>query len=75
MELVESDGSPHKTAAEAIVNSALEDGLLALSCGTYGNVVRLLPPLNLSDAELEEGAVKLTRAFDKVLGRSVVAAD
>ncbi len=75
VELVESDGSPHKTAAEAIVNSALEDGLLALSCGTYGNVVRLLPPLNLSDAELEEGAVKLTRAFDKVLGRSVVAAD
>ncbi len=73
VELVNADGSPHKTAAEAIVNAALEDGLLALSCGTYGNVVRLLPPLNLSDEELEEGAVKLTRAFDKVLGKQAVA--
>ena len=75
VELINPDGSPHKTAADDIIDAALQDGLLALSCGTYGNVIRLLPPLNLSDAEIEEGAVKLTRAFDKVLGKSPVAAD
>ncbi len=74
IELINEDGSPHHTAADAVIEAALEDGLLGLSCGTYGNVVRLLPPLNLSDAELEEGAVKLTRALEKVLGRQATAA-
>lgn len=73
VELISEDGSPHPTAADAIIEAALEDGLIGLSCGTYGNVMRLLPPLNLSDDELEEGAVKLTRAFEKVLGRQPAA--
>jgi 4-aminobutyrate aminotransferase-like enzyme len=29
--------------------------LLLLSCGLYGNVVRLLPALTISDEELDEG--------------------
>lgn len=74
IELINEDGTPHPTAADAVIEAALEDGLLGLSCGTYGNVVRLLPPLNLSDAELEEGAVKLTRALEKVLGRQAAVA-
>src|SRR5690625_7773468 len=67
--LINEDGSPHATAADAIIEAALEDGMIGLSCGTYGNVMRLLPPLNLSDAELEEGAAILSRAFHQVLGR------
>lgn len=73
VELIEEDGSPHPTAADAIIEAALEDGMIGLSCGTYGNVMRLLPPLNLSDAELEEGAAILTRAFEKVLNRQPAA--
>ncbi len=73
VELINEDGSPHESAADAIIEAALEDGMIGLSCGTYGNVMRLLPPLNLSDDELEEGAVKLTRAFEKVLGRQPAA--
>jgi len=69
VELINEDGSPHATAADAIIEAALEDGMIGLSCGTYGNVMRLLPPLNLSDAELEEGAAILSRAFHQVLGR------
>ena len=41
--------------AKAIVDAAFERGLLLLSCGLYGNVVRLLPPLTISDEELEDG--------------------
>jgi 4-aminobutyrate aminotransferase len=41
--------------AKAIVDAAFERGLLLLSCGLYGNVVRLLPPLTISDEELDDG--------------------
>jgi len=50
-ELVEQ--SPER--AKAIVVAAFERGLLLLACGLYGNVVRLLPPLTISDEELEDG--------------------
>ena len=41
--------------AKSIVDAAFERGLLLLSCGLYGNVIRLLPALTISDAELDEG--------------------
>jgi 4-aminobutyrate aminotransferase/(S)-3-amino-2-methylpropionate transaminase len=41
--------------AKAIVDAAFERGLLLLSCGLYGNVIRLLPALTISDDELGEG--------------------
>jgi 4-aminobutyrate aminotransferase len=41
--------------AKAIVDAAFEHGLLLLSCGLYGNVIRLLPALTISDEELDEG--------------------
>ncbi len=41
--------------AKAIVDAAFERGLLLLSCGLYGNVIRLLPAVTISDEELGEG--------------------
>ena len=49
--------------AKAIVDAAFERGLLLLSCGLYGNVVRLLPPLTISDEELEDGLALLDDAL------------
>jgi 4-aminobutyrate aminotransferase/(S)-3-amino-2-methylpropionate transaminase len=40
---------------KAILARAAEQGLILLSCGTYGNVVRILVPLTIGDALLEEG--------------------
>src|SRR5919197_37806 len=40
---------------KAVTTKARENGLLLLSCGLYGNVIRLLPPLTASDEELERG--------------------
>ena len=48
--------------AKAIVEAAFERGLLLLSCGMYGNVIRLLPALTISDEELEEGLMLLEEA-------------
>jgi 4-aminobutyrate aminotransferase/(S)-3-amino-2-methylpropionate transaminase len=38
-------------------------GVVVLTCGTYGNVVRLLPPLSLSDEVLDEGLSVLEYAI------------
>ena len=57
VELVK-DGSSREPAPEltqALMKSANERGLILLSCGTYGNVIRFLPPLVASDALIKEG--------------------
>jgi 4-aminobutyrate aminotransferase len=48
------------TAAEAVARGCLDRGLIVLTCGPEQNVIRLAPPLNLSDAELEKGLDILT---------------
>jgi 4-aminobutyrate aminotransferase/(S)-3-amino-2-methylpropionate transaminase len=50
-------------AAQAVTGAAFERGLLLLSCGLYGNVLRLLPPLNVADEELERGLGILDEAL------------
>jgi 4-aminobutyrate aminotransferase len=49
--------------AKAVVAAAFERGLILLSCGVRGNVIRLLPPLTLQDAELDEGLAILEEAL------------
>jgi 4-aminobutyrate aminotransferase len=49
--------------ASAVAGAALERGLVVLTCGVYGNVVRLLPPLTVNDEELAHGLELLEAAF------------
>jgi 4-aminobutyrate aminotransferase len=42
-------------ATTRITTTARELGLVLLSCGIYGNVIRLLPPLTITDDELARG--------------------
>jgi 4-aminobutyrate aminotransferase len=51
LELVEQ--SP--ALAQRITAAAFDRGLLLLACGLYGNVLRLLPPLTVTDDELARG--------------------
>jgi len=57
IELVENPATKQPAAALArrTTEIARERGLVLLSCGLYGNVIRLLPPLTASDEELERG--------------------
>lgn len=51
-------GQPHKPDADlakALSAEAARAGLILLTCGTYGNVVRILVPLTASNALLDEG--------------------
>ncbi|HEY5058456.1 MAG TPA: aspartate aminotransferase family protein [Gaiellaceae bacterium] len=49
--------------AKAVTAAAREKGLILLSCGLYGNVIRLLPPLSATDDELERGLAMLEEAL------------
>jgi 4-aminobutyrate aminotransferase len=49
--------------AKAVVDAAFERGLILLSCGLYGNVIRLLPPLNIAADELDEGLAILEESL------------
>ena len=49
--------------AQAVVSAAFDRGLVLLSCGLYGNVIRLLPPLNISADELDEGLAILEESL------------
>ena len=58
IELVSDRGTKEPLDAGAmngIARRCLEQGVLVLTAGTYGNVVRLLPPLTIDDALLEDG--------------------
>jgi 4-aminobutyrate transaminase len=46
--------APHPTAAKDVAAYCRDRGVLILTCGTYGNVVRLLPPLAMPDELLEQ---------------------
>ena len=49
--------------AQATTAAAFERGLLLLACGLYGNVLRLLPPLTISDEELVDGLATLEESL------------
>jgi 4-aminobutyrate aminotransferase len=46
---------PTPDLAKAVTGAAREKGLILLSCGLYGNVIRILVPLVVSDEDLESG--------------------
>jgi 4-aminobutyrate aminotransferase / (S)-3-amino-2-methylpropionate transaminase / 5-aminovalerate transaminase len=46
---------PKPELATAVTATAREKGLVLLSCGLYGNVIRILVPLVISDADLAQG--------------------
>ena len=65
LELVENRETKVPAAALASTTTAVarEHGLVLLSCGIYGNVIRILVPLVVSDDDLEQGLEILERAL------------
>ena len=59
---------PDAVAAAAIAGACHAEGVVVLTCGTWGNVIRLLPPLTIGEGLLAEGLDVLCAAADRVLG-------
>jgi 4-aminobutyrate aminotransferase / (S)-3-amino-2-methylpropionate transaminase / 5-aminovalerate transaminase len=67
IELVEPrTTTPAPAVATAISAACHQDGVLTLTCGTYGNVLRLLPPLVMPEELLAEALDVLATAVAKV---------
>ncbi len=69
MELVTDAASkePNPGLAAAVSRGCFERGVVTLTCGTYGNVFRFLPPLSISDDLLHEAMDVLEEAFAAAL--------
>lgn len=66
-EVVDAEtGLPDKAMTGKITQTANDKGLLLLSAGIKGNVIRFLPPLVITDEELNQGLNILTHVFDEV---------
>jgi 4-aminobutyrate aminotransferase len=65
-----TSAEPAPQLTQALMNVANENGLILLSCGTYGNVIRFLVPLTASDALVRDGMdifeASLTEAVTRV---------
>ena len=68
------DFAPSSRLAKRVVAEAEKRGLIVLSCGVHGNVVRFLPPLTIEEATLEEALQIFERAVEAALAAHVVAA-
>lgn len=68
MELVQDGdaGKADAALAKALCARALEAGLILLSCGVRGNVIRILVPLTAPDAQVAEGLQILADSFAAV---------
>ena len=69
MELVKDRDTkePAPELTKALVAKAAEKGLVLLSCGTYGNVIRILVPLTASDALVDEGLDIIERSLEELV--------
>ncbi|HNV11716.1 MAG TPA: aminotransferase class III-fold pyridoxal phosphate-dependent enzyme, partial [Propionibacteriaceae bacterium] len=57
---------PNPDAVKAVIASSFAQGVVLLSCGTYGNNIRLLPPLVIDEGLLREGLGVLRTAIEEL---------
>ncbi|WP_394173418.1 4-aminobutyrate--2-oxoglutarate transaminase [Thalassotalea litorea] len=57
---------PNPELTQSLIAKAAEHGLILLACGFYGNVIRFLPALTMTDAIANEGLDKFERLFSQL---------
>lgn len=63
---ITAEGSDSKSLTSAIQQGCLERDMLLLTCGTYGNVIRWIPPLIVNKAQIDEGLAIFEAALKSV---------
>lgn len=59
-------GAPDAALTSAIAKACIAEGVIVLTCGTYGNVIRFLPPLSIGDELLDDGLDVIAAALGRV---------
>jgi 4-aminobutyrate aminotransferase len=62
------DGKPDKTSAKAVQKACLEERLLLLTCGTWDNTIRFIPPLVVTGEQIEDGLARFEKSLARVYG-------
>lgn len=65
-EFRDASGEPWTDRAKAVVRSAYDEGLMLLTCGSYDNVIRWIPPLVVNPGQVEEGLEMFERAMTRI---------
>ena len=65
-ELLDHNGKPSAELAKAVTTKALEKNLILLSCGVFGNTIRILVPLTVSDEVLNEGLATIEEVIHEL---------
>jgi len=65
IELIKPDGSPARSLCDAMLHRGYHNGLLLLSCGV--STLRFMPPLCVTEAEVDEAIVILRKSLDEAL--------
>jgi 4-aminobutyrate aminotransferase len=68
LEFTTAEGEPDPAAAVAVQQAAVDQDLLLLTCGGYGNVVRVVPALIVRADEIADGVQRLAAALKVGLG-------
>jgi len=63
-EFTDTQGEPWTDRAKAVAKAAYQQGLLLLTCGSYENVIRWIPPLIVNASQLEDGLAKFQAALE-----------
>jgi len=71
--LTSPDGAPDPEATKALCAKALENGLVLLSCGVYGNTIRILVPLTAADAIVDEGLAMIEKSLCDLVSAKAAA--
>jgi 4-aminobutyrate aminotransferase-like enzyme len=73
-EFSDKDGNPDASTMQAVHKSCLEQDLLLLSCGSYGNVIRWIPPLIVNAEQIDEALAVFRTALEASV-KTAVATD
>lgn len=68
LEFITEDGAPNAALTSAVAAECKQAGVLILTCGLDGNVIRLLPPLVIPEALLRDGLQVLRAAIERHAG-------
>ena len=66
-EFTAANGQPDKNTAKAVVKACFDQGLMLLTCGTYDNIVRWIPPLVVSPGQVNDAVGMFAAACKEVM--------
>jgi 4-aminobutyrate aminotransferase len=66
VEFTDEQGQPDKSTAKALQKACLEERLLLLTCGTWDNTIRFIPPLVATSEQINDGLARFERSLARV---------